>query len=436
MDIFYEKLKVAHIEIVSERPTLRYDPDWLARQGAFPISVSMPLTAERIEAEKILPWLANLLPESHLSEIGQQLGVSPQDILGILNSIGRDTAGALSISQPRPDRDEFRVVSTDDDLKRIIDELPHKPFLVGEEGVSMSLAGTQEKLPVNLVDGKVAIPINGTPSTHILKPDNKRLPGSVQNEAFCLTLAGLTGLDAAPATTGIAGDRSYLLVERYDRIRSDGRVRRIHQEDFCQLLGHFPSAKYEFNGPGTIRGPGLADLFAAAERHISPGARLSLLDAVVFNVLMCNVDAHSKNYSILIGAGGSVKLAPLYDVMCGEVYPKITKQLPQSIAGKTDATHLHGTDWQRLAKEVGLSPARSLRRVGELCRLVSENAARAKTTVEAMPAGGNQTLDQVERAVQKRCRRIANQLTVRDKRIAEDETDEIEQEDRANLPSP
>ncbi len=70
-----------------------------------------------------------------------------------------------------------------------MNELPAKPFLVGERGVSMSLAGVQEKLPVYVDgEGRFSIPIEGTPSTHILKPDTKRLAGSVENEAFCLAL--------------------------------------------------------------------------------------------------------------------------------------------------------------------------------------------------------------------------------------------------------
>ena len=54
----------------------------------------------------------------------------------------------------------------------------------------MSLAGVQTKLAVAVDQtGCVCIPMNGSPSTHILKPDAPRLWGSVQNEAFCLTLA-------------------------------------------------------------------------------------------------------------------------------------------------------------------------------------------------------------------------------------------------------
>lgn len=411
MEIFYETLTVGSIETRRSELVFVYDPDWLGRPAAFPISLGMPLSATPIRAERILPWLANLLPESHLTEIGQQIGVSPQDILGLLGRIGRDTAGALAIGMPRSDADTFRSVESDTALARIIDELPQRPFLIGEEGVSMSLAGAQDKLPVALVEGRIAVPVGGTPSTHILKPDNTRLKGSVQNEALCMTLAGLVGLDTARVTTGRAGRRLYLLVERYDRIIGQRRITRIHQEDFCQVLGYFPSSKYEFGSLSIRNGPSLPQLFEAVATHVSPGTRLALLDAVIFNVLIANVDAHAKNYSILIGAGGSAKFAPLYDLLCGEVWPRITKRLPQAIAGRTEAVHLHGFDWHALARQVGLGPARTLRRVDELCGLVVTKAGEARDRVADMPGGDHPITKQIVRAIEKRCARITRQIT-------------------------
>ena len=219
-----------------------------------------------------MPWLANLLPETHLSEIGQQLKVSPQDIVGLLTRLGRDTAGAFSIGEPRRDGNNFRVVPDEVALERILNELPERPFLVGERGVSMSLAGVQDKLPVYIAeDGRIAIPVDGTPSTHILKPDIRRPNCSVQNEAFCMTLAKLCELEAAEVTTGRAGKRDYLLVKRYDRIAdTHGTIRRIHQEDFCQLLGLFPSEKYERTGLGQRGGASLVQMFEALARYVSP----------------------------------------------------------------------------------------------------------------------------------------------------------------------
>ena len=69
-----------------------------------------------------------------------------------------------------------------------------------------------------------------------------------------MVLAGLVGLFVAKVTTGRAGRRGYLLVERYDRIVRSGRITRIHQEDFCQLLGYFPSSKYETLHPRCCEG--------------------------------------------------------------------------------------------------------------------------------------------------------------------------------------
>ena len=133
MEIFYETLTVGSIDTRGSELVFVYDPDWLGRPAAFPISLGMPLSTTPIGAERILPWLANLLPESHLTEIGQRIGVSPQDVLGLLARIGRDTAGALAIGMPRRDADEFRPIGSDAALARIIDELPQahearKPF--------------------------------------------------------------------------------------------------------------------------------------------------------------------------------------------------------------------------------------------------------------------------------------------------------------------
>lgn len=42
-------------------------------------------------------------------------------------------------------------------------------------------------------------------------------------------------------------------------------------------------------------------------------------------VLVGNVDAHSKNYSLLIPQGGNVTMAPVYDIMNGDIYENVIK---------------------------------------------------------------------------------------------------------------
>jgi len=250
LPVYFEQRLIGTIHVDRSGPSFTYASAWIGLRGAFPISITMPLRPERFAPNTFLPWAANLLPESEqLRTLGQLLGMARSDVIGLLSAIGGDTAGALSFGQAgRASSVQWRSVNKPEELERLIKDLPNKPFLVGEEGVSMSLAGVQSKIAVAVDDdGRIFIPMNGSPSTHILKPDSPRLPGGVQNEAFCLTLAKRMKIPTPKVTTGRAGKRTYLLVKRYDRTDVGGRCRRLHQEDYCQALGTPPSAKYESN---------------------------------------------------------------------------------------------------------------------------------------------------------------------------------------------
>jgi serine/threonine-protein kinase HipA len=411
LPIYFEQRLVGTIDVDRSGPGFTYAPDWIALSGAFPISTTMPLKSERIAPDIFLPWAANLLPESEqLRTLGQLLGMARSDVIGLLSAIGGDTAGALSIGQPgRTSSVQWRPLDQPEELEGIIEDLPNKPFLVGEEGVSMSLAGVQTKLAVAVdPNGRICIPMNGSPSTHILKPDSPRLPGGVQNEAFCLTLARRLKIPTPKITTGQAGKRTYLLVKRYDRTDVSGRWRRLHQEDYCQALGKPPSAKYESNHTG-IAGPTLKDLFEITRRHMPPTDIVRLLDMVVINVLTCNTDSHAKNYGIMVRGNGA-SLAPMYDVMCGEVWQNVTKNLAQRIAGKSRGDDLKGRDWQRFGRECGLNPRQVLDRVGALAKSAITEVETAEAEVAAMPAGNHPILVQARQAVERRARALLAQL--------------------------
>jgi serine/threonine-protein kinase HipA len=411
LPVYFEQRLIGTIHVDRSGPSFTYASGWVGLRGAFPISLTMPLEPERFAPDTFLPWAANLLPESEqLRTLGQLLGMARSDVIGLLSAIGGDTAGALSFGQAgRASSVQWRPVGTPDELERMIEDLPNKPFLVGEEGVSMSLAGVQSKIAVAVDDnGRICIPMNGSPSTHILKPDSPRLPGSVQNEAFCLTLARRLNIPTPKLTTGRAGKRTYLLVKRYDRTDVGGRCRRLHQEDYCQALGKPPSAKYEFNHTG-IRGPTLKDMFDMTRRHMPPTEVVRLLDMVILNVLACNSDAHAKNYSIMIRAGNA-SLAPMYDIMCGEVWQNVTKNLAQKIAGMGRGDHLKRTHWQQFARECGLNPRQVIDRVNALAKSAIAETEPTASEVAAMPAGSHAVLDQTRQAIEERARRLLTQL--------------------------
>jgi serine/threonine-protein kinase HipA len=273
----------------------------------------------------------------------------------------------------------------------------------------MSLAGVQTKLAVAVDNtGRICIPMNGSPSTHILKPDSARFQGSVQNEAFCLTLAKRLKIPTPKITTGRAGKRTYLLLQRYDRIVIGDRWRRLHQEDFCQALGKPPSAKYESNQTG-IPGPTLKDMFDVIRRFMSSTDVVRLLDMVVFNVLACNSDAHAKNYSIIIRGNGA-SLAPMYDIMCGDVWENVTKNLAQKIAGKNRGDNLQARDWQMFACECGLNPRQILERVSALASSALAEAGAAECEVACMPGGKHVMLNQTRQAIERRAHLLLEHL--------------------------
>ncbi|ASY73723.1 HipA protein (plasmid) [Sinorhizobium fredii CCBAU 83666] len=174
------------------------------------------------------------------------------------------------------------------------------------------MAGAQSKVPVVLIDRRIALPLPGQATTHILKPPIARFPGTTENEAFVKKLGATIGLDIAPVEPRSAEGRSFLLVERYDRVRdASGVVRRIHQEDFCQALGVPPETKYASGG-----GPTFKDCFELLRRVSARPATdvLKLLDAAIFNLVVGNADAHGKNFSILYDDHGP-RLAPLHDLL-------------------------------------------------------------------------------------------------------------------------
>jgi len=221
----------------------------------------------------------------------------------LLEEIGGEVAGAIEIWPEGVDPasgDEGRDprVLSDDELVALIDRLPTRPMLAGgADGLRRSLAGAQSKLPVLCMDERIALPAPGQPTTHILKPEIALFEGTSENEAFCMRLARSIGLTVPTVRHRSLGEKRFLLIERHDRrTGEDGRIVRLHQEDFCQALGFTSARKYASDG-----GPTFRDCFALIRRVTTRPAAdvLKLLDAALFNAVVGNADAHAKNFSLL-----------------------------------------------------------------------------------------------------------------------------------------
>ena len=365
-----------------------YTSDWINDVNALPLSASLPKRAEPFTRRECRPFFGGLLPEeSQRDAAAQALGVSRGNDFALLDRLGGDVAGALQLlptgEAPTISSSDQRPTALDDaGLIRILDALPVRPLLAGEEGLRLSLAGAQSKVPVVLVDGAVALPAPGQPTTHILKPPISRFRATTENEAFVMRLAAAIGLDVAPVEPRVVRDRTFLLVERYDRaIHDDGHVRRIHQEDFCQALGVPPETKYASEG-----GPTLKDCFALLRRVAARPAVdvLKLLDAVIFNVIAGNADAHGKNFSILYSDEGP-RLAPLYDLLATVAYRDLSPKFAMKIGQRATLAELDARGWTAFATDASLGLPVVRRRVAEIGDAVIAHANEVAAALA--PAG-------------------------------------------------
>jgi serine/threonine-protein kinase HipA len=358
--------------------TFTYDPGWLSGAHRFPLAQSLPLVSEPVPDAVCRPFFAGVLPEERVrGAVARRLGVSADNDFEMLVALGGDCAGAITLfpageDPPTPSNDCLWL--DEDELAKAIRELPTRPFLLDESGhIRLSLAGAQDKLPVFVRDEQVGVPLGASPSSHILKAEIQTLVGTVHNEAFCLQLATRLGLRAATASIGTAGDQTYLLVTRYDRESTNAFVRRLHQEDFCQALGISPRLKYESEG-----GPGVTECVELIREAIQPPAPsvLEFVDAVAFNVLIGNMDAHGKNYSLLYPPGTSrPAMAPLYDLVCTRAYPDLSRHLAMRVGGVGRPENLRRRHWEALAREAQLGVAQVVRRVHNLASRAGSEAA-------------------------------------------------------------
>ena len=363
-----------------------YSLEWLgAGDTAPPLSVSLPKRAEPFSRRECGPFFSGLLPEEGQRDaVARLLGVSRGNDFALLDRLGGDVAGALQLlppgASPAPPLVDVQPQPLGQEkLVAVLDALPMRPLLADEEGLRLSLAGAQSKLPVVLVNGEVALPCPGQATTHILKPPISRFPDTVENEAFVMRLAGRIGLNAAPLEPRKVRHHKFLLIERYDRaLDANGAVRRIHQEDFCQALGIWPQRKYAGEG-----GPALRDCFALLRRIAARPAVeiLKLLDAVIFNLIAGNADAHGKNFSVLNADGGTC-LAPLYDLLTTIAYPQLSARLAMKIGKRATLDEMDARGWELFAAEVGLGWPLVRRRVAEICTAVESHAREVAGELE------------------------------------------------------
>lgn len=335
----------------------QYSAQWLTNSQTPPISITIPKRNEEFSDRECKPFFEGLLPEEWQREAAARaLGISAGNPFRLLEHLGGDVAGALTLEPQSgevgssPDTDLFAPLD-ERELVELMLHFERVPMLAGQGIARYSLAGAQSKIPVVLVEGRIALAVPGQASTHILKPEPARFPGLAANEAFCLTLAKSIGLDVAEIEWRSVGGKPLVLVSRFDRIVKDGLARRLHQEDFAQALGVPPSKKYATDG-----GPVFRDCFTLIRRGTNDPEteRLKLVDAAIFNLVIGNADAHAKNFSLLHREDENVVFAPLYDLVTTLAWPELSSRFAMKYGGARTLEDISAGSFERFAADAGI----------------------------------------------------------------------------------
>jgi serine/threonine-protein kinase HipA len=347
------------------RLSFRYDEVWRGQVDAHPLSVSMPLAKLVHGHDVVSAFLQGLLPDHPLilERWAKRLGVSASNPLALLGRVGADCAGAVRFAQASGVPNDVAWIDDGEVAARLrLLQKDVSAWRRPDDAGQFSLAGAKPKTALHYVDGRFGVPSGNVPTTHILKPGMRELDGHAENEHFCLLLARAAGLPAARSRVVRFEDQVAVVIERYDRVRTKTGIVRVHQEDLSQA-GAEPTA--------------LAIVEVLRQHSRWPEEdTATFIRALAFHFLIGGTDAHAKNYSLLFGAQGWVRLAPLYDLTSALPYREPHKlKLAMPVGGKYRLRNIGARQWRKLARELGRDPDEVVAGVTGLARALPDHAA-------------------------------------------------------------
>jgi serine/threonine-protein kinase HipA len=390
LDVYFGAERVGTVHDASPI-AFEYAAAWLERAEPMAIA-AITLRPGRHDSAAVQAFFENLLPEGELREyLAAQRKAST--LFSLLFEVAGDTAGGFVIlpggKLPQPPAYE---PTTWEAIAAALRKKSAAAIDLRGEGARISLAGAQDKTSLAIFDDGVPwLPKGASPSTHILKPDIKRLAKvwhSAANEAIVMRTAAHCGLPTAevfyePCTQSC-------VVRRFDRMtRHDGTLARLVQYDLCQLAGTVSDRKYEKEG-----GP---DLHKCAEliRRYSTQAALDLrhfIDWIAFNLYVGNNDSHAKNLSLHAVPGQGVLLTPFYDLMCTRLYPGLSQEFAFSIGGEFKPGSMAREHLESLAKQLGMRPQFFVSRATELAAKMPDALHRALDEIHPVLSGSAKAL--------------------------------------------
>lgn len=351
-----------------------YSEDYLKREDAMPLSISLPLQRDPFTSDETRNYFDGLLPEGFTRRaVSQNMHIDENDYVSILHALGKECIGAVCALEEGESVEASYEPLSDEELRAIAEEGALKSAdIVTRSHLSLAGATGKAGLYLNPYDKKWYMPHGTAPSTHIVKQSHIRFDSIVANEQISLLTASKCGISTPESfiiNTGSGGDREVLFAtKRYDR--AAGKVSRyadnikmpvrLHQEDLAQAMGIPASKKYEEPGEDHMK-----RMFDILRRYSADPVtdQIKLWDMIVFNYFIGNTDAHIKNFSLLYSADlRTVRLAPAYDIVSTTVYSSGTRDMAFAVSGIWSLDSIDAQAFEHAAAEAGLGAKMAMRR--------------------------------------------------------------------------
>ncbi|MEZ4742004.1 MAG: type II toxin-antitoxin system HipA family toxin [Bdellovibrionota bacterium] len=414
LNVYYEDILIGKLvrdkELVC---SFSYSENWLKYPDKFQLSLVMPFQKEPFGNRVTLSFFENLLPEGETRAILEK----SQHVKGsfdFLKKFGKDCAGAIIISpessSPYKKTEGKEVKIEIEQIYQAIDQKQSVAEIIAEKHQGyLSIAGAQDKFSAIFKEESFYIPTNGRPTTHIIKLPIYRsnIRESVYNEYYCMRLAKLVGLNVPDCKVLDDNNHPLFITKRFDRFKgTDGKIHRIHQQDFCQAQGIVSEQKYEEKG-----GPSLKDNYELIKANVTikkrPSTLFAYLDWICFNLLIGNNDSHSKNISFLLN-NHKIELSPFYDLICTAIYPKLNKNFSFMIGDRDDASKIGKNQLEMIDSNLSLRQGTMKERI----LMMSDKLKKHKNALaDEIKAEFNQAkiINEIADLIGKRCRSLKRQ---------------------------
>lgn len=260
--------------------------------------------------------------------------------------------------------------------------LPELKKYIGQNH-RISVSGAQPKFSLGINDSKLSITDQG--GSFILKPAikgtfeatndmpaNEHLTMQMARQVFKIETADCAWVKLSDGTP------TYI-TKRFD-INPDGTRRQ--QQDFAQVAGLTPGTngsnyKYDFS---------YQQIATLMERYVSTYQveAEKYFKLILFNYLICNGDAHVKNFSIYsINNDGIYKMTPAYDLLNTQIHVQELGRTALELFNDDFETNFFKTnafygapDFLEFAKRIGINQNRAQRFILEFTDSARQTAAK------------------------------------------------------------